>query len=287
MRTLRESKFVDLHGHPTFLDLDGTADAPLMVCLHGLGGSSNYFQPLISTYAARFRIARIDLKGLGRTGPATAPAAAAAAAARRITVPAYVEDLAALLDLLLQTTQQQQPPVVLVGHSLGAIVAMQFAAAHPARVAALALLGPGRSRASIPAARAFTLSMAAGARGPGGMPAVADGAVAKNVAPSSSDVVRAFVREVVAGQSGEGYAQVCEALCDDTHVDPDYGLITSPTMIVAGDQDLISSVDQAKGLQSDIKGSQLSIVHSGHQHVLEDPAGVIKAINTLLEQVTW
>lgn len=280
MAALRESKFVVLHGHPTFVDVDGAADGPLMVCLHGLGGSGNFFQPLVGALGSKFRIARADLKGMGRTGPDPART-------RPITVPAYVEDLAALLEELQQQQGATKPPVLLVGHSLGAIVAMQFAAAFPGRVAGLVLLGPGRSRARIPAARTATLGMAAAARGPGGMPAMADGTVARNVAPSSSDVVRAFVREVVAGQSGEGYAQVCEALCDETHVDPDYARITCPTVLVAGDQDLISPMEQSEGLQKEIKGSTVSIVHSGHQHVLEDPDGVIKAINELVEKVTW
>ncbi|KAH8897225.1 alpha/beta-hydrolase [Thozetella sp. PMI_491] len=267
---IRTSKFVDIHGHQTFVDVDGIGgDAPVMICCHGLGGSTNYFQPLIPKYSSRFKIIRFDFKGLGRTGHDPE-------SKRRITIPAYVEDLQAVLE------SEGVTKAVVIGHSLGSVVAMHFSAAFPEKVSALVLIGPGKSRAQVPAAKAFTLGMAKNARELG-MPAMADATVAKNVALSSSDAVRAFVREVIAGQSGEGYAQVCEAACDDSHVDPDYSKIVSPTIIVAGDQDLISSLEQAKEIQSDIKGSFLEVVHAGHQQVLEDTAGVVAAVEKVLE----
>jgi 3-oxoadipate enol-lactonase len=270
MAPQRISKFVDIHGHRTFVDIDG--EGPAMICCHGLGGSSNFFQPLVTAFSSRFTVIRFDFKGLGRTGYDPE-------GKRRITIPAYVEDLLAVLEL------EKIEKAVLVGHSLGSVVAMHFAAQFPDKVSALVLIGPGKSRALVPAAKAFTLGMAKNARELG-MPAMADGTVAKNVAPSSSDAVRAFTREVIAAQSGEGYAQVCEAACDDTHVNPDYSKITSPTVIIAGDQDLISSLDQAKEIQKDISGSLLEVVHSGHQQVLEDTPGVVKAIELVLSKLS-
>lgn len=242
-----------------------------MICCHGLSGSSNFFQPLIPEFSSRFTIVRFDFKGLGRTGYDPE-------GKRRITIPAYVEDLLAVLEL------EKIEKAVIVGHSLGTVVATNFAALYPEKVAALVLIGPGKSRAMVPAAKAFMLGMAKNARELG-MPAVADGFVANNVAPSSSGAVRACLREVVAAQSGEGHAQVCEAACDDTHVNPDYSKITCPTIIIAGDQDRISSVDQAKEIQKDISGSLLEVVHSGHQQVLEDTPGVVKAIELVLTKL--
>lgn len=269
MTAQRISKFVDVNGHTTFIDIDG--DGRVMICCHGLGGSTNYFQPLVHAFSSKFKIIRFDFKGLGRTSYDPH-------GKRRITIPAYVEDLAAIFEI------EQVEKAVLVGHSLGSIVAMHFAQQFPDKVEALVLIGPGKSRAQIPAAKAFTLGMAKRARELG-MPFMADDTVAKNVAPSSPDVVRAFVREVIAAQTGEGYAQVCEAACDETHVNPDYSKITSPTMIIAGDQDLISSLEQSQEIQNDIQGSQLTVVHSGHQQVLEDTPAVVQAIEEILKSL--
>lgn len=266
----RSSSFLNLNGRPIFVDVDG--EGPAMIMVHGLGGSSNYFQPLVTAFSSSFKIIRFDWEGLGRSKLNLA-------SKEKITIPKYVKDLNAVMEHFGLAN------AVLVGHSLGSVVAMHFAAQFPDKAKSLVLIGPGRTRANVPAAKAFTLGMARKARELG-MPAMADGTVAKNVAPSSSDVVRAFVREVIAGQDEEGYARVCEAACDDSHVDPDYALIVCPTCIIAGDQDLISSVDTARELQGLIGGSDkivsLEIVHSGHQHVLEDTDGVIRAIKSVL-----
>ena len=266
----RISKWIDINGFPTFIEIDGSG--PAMICCHGLGGNSNYFQPLVSAFASRFTIIRFDFKGMGRTGHDPENK-------RRITIPAYVEDLEAIMKA------ENIPKAILVGHSLGSVVAMHLAAAKcPELVQALVLIGPGKSRAQIPPAKVMTLDMARRAREMG-MPAFADGAVMKNVAPSSSDVVRAFVRESVAAQSAEGYAQVCEAVCDASHVNPDYSKISCPTVIIAGDQDFIASLLQCEELQKDIKGSLFRVVNSAHQQVLEDTTGVVRAIEDLLERV--
>lgn len=265
----RTSKWIDVNGFPTFIEIDGSG--PAMICCHGLGGNTNYFQPLVTAFASRFSVIRFDFKGLGRTGYNPG------GDQRRITIPAYVEDLEAIL------RAKNITKAVLVGHSLGSVVCMHLAASIDRElVQALVLIGPGKSRAHIPAAKAMTLDMAKRAREIG-MPAFADGAVAKNVAPTSSDVVRAFVRESVSAQSSEGYALVCEAACDESHIDPDYSKLSKyPTVIIAGNQDLISPLTLSEELHNDIRGSQLEVVNSGHQHVLEDTSGVVRAIEALL-----
>jgi 3-oxoadipate enol-lactonase len=270
MTPKRSSSFVPINGRPLFVDVDGSG--PAMIMVHGLGGSSNYFQPLLTAFSSSYTIIRFDWEGLGRSKLDLA-------STDKITIPKYVKDLKAIM------AHFDLESAVIIGHSLGSVVAMHFATEFPDKVSGLVLIGPGRTRANVPAAKAFTLGMARTARELG-MPAMADGTVAKNVAPSSSDVVRAFVREVIAGQDGEGYARVCEAACDDSHVDPDYSLIVCPTVIIAGDQDLISSSETAKQLQGLIGGNErsvgLEVVHAGHQQVLEDTDAVIRAIKTIL-----
>jgi 3-oxoadipate enol-lactonase len=271
MAPVRSSSFIQINGRPIFIDVDG--EGPPMLMLHGLGGSSNYFQPLITTFSSSFTIIRVDWEGLGRSKLDLSSSAA------RITLPRYVQDITAIMShFRLSST-------VIVGHSLGSVLGMMFAAQFPAQVTALVVIGPGRSRALIPAAKGFMLQMASNARELG-MAAMADATVLKNVAPSSSDIVRAFVREVISGQDGEGYARVCEAACDESHVDPQYARIECPTCVVSGDQDLISPPAAGEEIAGLImKGSarvEYKIVHSGHQQVLEDTAGVISAIKSVL-----
>lgn len=100
----RQADVVLLHGIP----FDGEAMAPLAVALAARGVSS----------------ARLDLPGLGRSGPLASEAGAA--------------DLAWLERRLAGRTR----PLVLVGHSLGAAIATRYAAAHPDVVASVVLVAP-------------------------------------------------------------------------------------------------------------------------------------------------
>jgi len=193
------------------------------------------------------------------------------------SIPQFVEDLSSIIE-----SRQSKEAPVLVGHSLGSIVAMHYASQHP-DVRALVLVGPGRSASHIPAVVERMTSLAATARK--GIEGIRDSTVLNNVAPSSSDLVRTIVRQMISSQSAEGYAATCEAVCGKTHVDPDYVAIKSPTVLIAGDQDNISPLSRSEELRSLIGGGEkvaLAIVHSGHQQVLEDTDGVVKAMESVL-----
>jgi 3-oxoadipate enol-lactonase len=189
---------------------------PLMVLMHGLGGTTNAFQPLISYFSSRFTMLRFDFPGSGFSTFTSAP-----------TIPQLVKDL----NSVLLSRQSQEPPI-LVGHSLGSIVAMNYASQHP-EVRALVLIGPGRSASHIKTAVEWMTGVAAKARE--GIEGIRDSTVTNNVAPSSSGLVRTIVRQMISSQDAEGYAATCEAICAKTHVDPDYASIESPTLFIVGD----------------------------------------------------
>ena len=107
----------------------GDGPAPTLVWLHGWGQTGASLLPLARLLAPRARGIVLDLPGFGRT-PMLAPDAGTAD---------YADALAAEI--------AGADRVVLVGHSFGARVALQFAARHPARVAALVLIaGAGLKR---------------------------------------------------------------------------------------------------------------------------------------------
>lgn len=100
---------------------------PAVVLLHGLASNMTRWSEFVerTTLARRWNLIRVDLRGHGES-PTRA----------RVDLERWCEDLVALLD------QERQPAAVLVGHSLGAQVALQFAARHPRRTLGLALIDP-------------------------------------------------------------------------------------------------------------------------------------------------
>jgi 3-oxoadipate enol-lactonase len=256
------------NGSRIFVEECGSGPS-LMVLMHGLGGTTNTFQPLINRFASSFTMLRFDFPGSGSSSFIDPP-----------TIPQFVSDLSSILQVRGQT--EDNP--ILVGHSLGSIVAMHYTAQNPDSVRALVLIGAGRSASHIPEAVQRMTELGAMARK--GIEAIRDSTVENNVAPSSSDLVRTVVRQMISSQNAEGYAATCEAICAQSHVDPDYTAIKCPVLLIAGDQDKISPLGKSEGLKSLIGGGHekvlLEVVHSGHQQVLEDSDGVVKAINALM-----
>ncbi len=102
---------------------------PALVLLHGIGNQSGSWVRQLEALGARFRTIAWDAPGYGESDRL---------AAESPTAADYAGALAALLDSL------EIARAVLVGSSLGALIAGAFAAARPERVAGLLLLNPAR-----------------------------------------------------------------------------------------------------------------------------------------------
>jgi pimeloyl-ACP methyl ester carboxylesterase len=97
---------------------------PPLLAVHGLGGSGRYWQGLADAGGDRYRVVAPDLAGFGASGkPREEP----------YDLAFHLADLDAALG-------GDTGPLVVVGHSVGAVIAAFWAAAHPERVRALALL---------------------------------------------------------------------------------------------------------------------------------------------------
>ena len=180
---------------PRELAVEIEGDGPAVLMVHGLGGTSNFYQVQAQALADRFRVIRVDSASAGRS-----------ALADGISIESHAEDLAALLD------QLGVSGATVVGHSMGTLVVRTLAARHPALVSRLVLLGAVAEPAD--AARQAQRDRAATLR-KDGTAAVAPGVVANALSGTTrrdKPEVAAFVRELIMRQDPEGYARNCEAL---------------------------------------------------------------------------
>lgn len=104
---------------------DGSGDPPI-VLIHGWSSTSAFMRPLQELLAAQHRVVNVDLRGHGRSD----------APDQDYGVGLFAEDVA----WLVRTLEVESP--VLVGHSLGAAVALDVAKAHRDCARALVLLDP-------------------------------------------------------------------------------------------------------------------------------------------------
>ena len=111
----------------TTLAYDIRGEGPTVVLIHGGGFDRRLWDGQVDTLARHFRVIRYDVRGSGRSG-------------RLGTGPfEHHADLAALLQHL------RVDRASIVGQSLGARIAFDFALAHPAMVDRIVAVGPGLS----------------------------------------------------------------------------------------------------------------------------------------------
>ncbi|MBB3390023.1 alpha-beta hydrolase superfamily lysophospholipase [Rhizobium sp. BK275] len=113
---------------------EGQAHAILMIS-HGLAEHSRRYWHFAEAMAARsYHVYAHDHRGHGET---SAPDAPLGRFARRDGIERVVNDIAAVHDFA--TTRHPGLPVILLGHSMGGLIALNAAADLPGRFAALAL----------------------------------------------------------------------------------------------------------------------------------------------------
>ena len=212
--------------------VEDEGDGDAVLCLHGLGGSSNTFTPLMPVLA-RHRVLRIDLPGSARS--------------QRVEGDLSIGGFVAAVQAVCAKLEIRRAHVV--AHSMGCIVAQHLALAMPALVRSLALFGP--LLAPTDTARTALRSRASQAswQGMTGMHDIAVGLV--NAALSShtrqtAPLAVAFVRESLMRQDGAAYGRSCLALADAHAAAVDR--ITVPALLVTGDEDAVAPPQAVRSL---------------------------------------
>jgi 3-oxoadipate enol-lactonase len=245
------------------IEVDG--DGEPVVMIHGLGGTTNTFTPLLSAFA-RYKRVRFDLPGSGRSN--------------RVEGPLSLEKFLEATKQAFATAKIEKAHVV--AHSMGTIVAQHLAAAEPDKVKSLALFGP--LLAPPEPARANIRARAAKARQEG-MRGIADVLVQGSTSSETKQkrhAAVAFVRESLMAQDPEGYARSCEALAEMQPADT--LRIVCPTLLVTGDEDAVSPPQSVRMMGQRIAGSRVEIIRGcGHWTPVERSDECIQLLKQFYE----
>lgn len=237
---------------------EGPASAPVVVMVHGFSLSLESWDAWAADLARDFRVIRFDLPGHGLTGPDLQ---------ERYSNAQTVDAVAALIDAL----EIEQP--VLVGNSLGGLVAWRYAASHPDAVAGLILIAPGGypingvtdEPVAVPGAVAAYLRLAP------------EAGVTQAYAALYGDPTRLSRERVIqvhALMRGRG---VGEALVKRLEVftlpnpDADLARVTAPTLVLWGARDVMIAPEQAARFDSALPDADV-IVYEGLGHVPHEEA---------------
>ncbi|WP_427005421.1 alpha/beta fold hydrolase [Pseudarthrobacter sp. H2] len=250
-----------------FVETAGTG--PDVVLVHGLGGTTSFFEPLVASLAERFRVTRYDFNGHGRSP-----------LAGELTLESLAAELAQVIESRTASGRAH-----LVAHSMGTLIVQQLASTRPDLVEDVVLLGPVREQTQ--AAKDATRARAALVREQG-MAAVADTvaqAATAEQAAIGNPLVRPFVRELLLGQDPEAYAQACEALAAATS--PDLAAIRSRVLLLTGSEDKVSTPASNEAMASELGRAELLVAPgTGHWTVPEAPDFVTAAVVDFLTSTT-
>ena len=244
--------------------------ATTIIFVHGLGSTENYFFPIFP-HLPTYRLLTFDNYGAGRS--ALVPAAPAT------SVALIAADALSLLDHLAV-----RDPVVVVGYSMGGMVPTHLAATAPARVRAAVCIGPVHPTPQVADVFAQRIPKVRG----GGMEVMADSVPDAATGKGANAAQKAFIREMLLSQEVEGYVANCRAIMEAAP--PEYGAVTCPVLIVAGDEDKSAPVAGCEGifdrLGTDKGKKKLTVLKGvGHWYCVEDPDKVGREVSGWLGEM--
>ena len=236
-----------------------------VVCIHGLGGSSNNWTPVMRALSG-FKVIRIDLPGSARSGGV--PGA--------LSIQRFVDSVVAVCAQLGVASAH------FVGHSLGTIVCQHLAVQRSGLVKSLALFGPLACPPDAARPSIHARARKAASEGTIGMQAIADaivGGATSGLTKEMLPVAVAMVRESVMRQDAMGYSRSCEALATATAANLED--ITVPTLLVTGDEDAVAPPSSVRDMSRRVTGSSVVVLNRcGHWTTFERP---VECANLLLE----
>lgn len=234
--------------------------AETVVLIHGVGMNQSVWSPQIEALAAHYRVVTYDMLGHGGSAlPTAAP-----------TLDEYAAQLEALLDALHIERAH------VVGHSMGALVSLEFALAHPSRTLSVAALNAVYDRT--PGQREAVMSRAA-MLGSVPLDAGIDVTLARwfgDPAPAHLTKAAQAVRELLLSVDPVGYARTYRlfACSDGAHVGRLPNLAV-PALFLTGECDANSSPAMSRAMAAAAPFGRADIIENErHMMNVTNPAQV-------------
>jgi 3-oxoadipate enol-lactonase len=244
-------------------------DGPPVVLLHPFPVTHEFWMPVAEALATRYRVVLPDLRGHGDSGIGEGPA----------TMEKHAADIARVMD------DADVGRAWLVGVSIGGYALFEFWRKHRGRVAALGLCNT-KAQADGPQARAERLRAANDVLDRGTEPffeSLIPRVMAKTTREMRPDLVDGALR-MMRKLSGEDVAQVQRGMAARPDSVETLKTINVPTLLVTGEEDVITGMNEAELMRQHIPGSQLRVIpKAGHYSAWEQPEEATKLLRQFLD----
>jgi 3-oxoadipate enol-lactonase len=258
--------FARINGTLLHFRLAGPEGAPALVFVNSLGTDARIWDSVIETLSVQYRCLSYDKRGHGLSD----------APAGDYALEDHLDDLTGLLD------EAGISSAVIVGVSVGGLIAQGLALRAPERVAGLVLCctAPRMGDAAMWTARIEV------ARTKGLLP-LADPVMERWFSPdfrTQRAVELSGWRNLFLRTDPQGYANTCATL-RGTDLTASIAGINAPALVVAGDADLAAPVELVRNCLA-IPGARLNVLPGvGHIPSIEQPAALAGLIQDFLKEV--
>ena len=252
------------NGLTTHYTLEGTREGIPLVFINALGTDLRIWDGVVPHLTDRYLVLRFDKRGHGLSDCPPAP----------YSIHDFSTDLLGLLDQL-EITQ-----AIVVGISVGGMIAMDFAASCPERVQALVLCdtAPVIGKADMWNDRIQRLRAQ-------GMESMAEAILSRWFAPTFKEESPAAYRgcyNMLTRMPVEGYTGTCEAI-RDADLTEATRTIGAHTLILCGTEDVSTPLDLVRGLVELMPNAEFQeIPGAGHSICIEQPGLVAEQIERFL-----
>ena len=266
-RSLAGTGLASVNGKSLFYQVWGSGSPT--ICIHGLGGTSDFFQPLVNSLP-QSALHVFDLEGHGLSPTS---------ASSTLSISSFASDVAGIASI----ARAQKYDVI--AHSMGCLVAMKFAIDHPDLVKNLILMGPPPS--SLPEAGSKATYGRADLVREKGMTGVVDAVVTAGTSDETkkaNPMAVTAVRLSLLSQSPEAYAKACGALAASKDETLELERLQARTLIITGGEDKVSPPELCRKMRSRISACEDVVVldNVGHWHMFEKVDDVCNSIGKFL-----
>ncbi len=250
------------------LHYDVRGEGPTLLLLHAFPLDLAMWDDQVDGLAGQCRVVRFDDRGFGRSAPGDG----------LLSMERIADDAVALLDHLGISR------AVVGGCSMGGYAAFALARRHPDRIRAL-VLQDTRAGADTAEARANRAALAERVLREGAVAAV-EAFLSKLLGTTTQKErpeIVARVRDMILRNPPRGIADALAGLAARADSTPTLREIRVPTLVVCGDEDVLTPPSEAEALTRGIAGSRLEIIpKAGHLANLENPDAVNRALAAFL-----
>lgn len=244
-----------------------------VVLIHGLGLTGALWNRVRDSFGPGYQLVLVDLRGAGKTRELRR---------EELSLERWADDVAAVLGAL----DIRRP--FLVGHSLGASIALKIALERPDDVAGLVLIGPDPNLSNL----APRMLAAADRIETMGLESWVDEHWSQNPPFSDSSLERdpsvlEEYRSLLLENDPDDYVRQCRAIAAAESLAGRLGDVTCPALVIIGGSDDRTLPEHGRRLAEELANARVvELLGVGHTLPLEAPEATATAVHAFLGEIT-